>query len=113
MSNKKDDISDLPYPEKRLRDATEIERALAQYDAIEYLRDGDGDRVTIYCQNPESNGNDCPNEAIEVCGFWTDWKEKTYRANTVLEALQQAIAAKKKFMEEFHKQANDEKSSCA
>lgn len=55
-------------------------------DAINYLRGGEGDSVTILCDNPDFDGQ--PNCAIECNGDWTRWEDKRFTGGTILVALQ-------------------------
>ena len=70
----------------------EIERLQEIVGAIEELRSEEGDSVTII--SPNANFNDQPNEAIEVCGDWTNWLDKRFTGETLREALQAAVKAK-------------------
>ena len=58
---------------------------------IEALRADEGSSVTILCDNPDFNGQ--PNCAIEVNGDWTDWKDRRFTGDTVLDCLQKAHTA--------------------
>lgn len=70
----------------------ESQASAARWRLVEALRAEEGDSVTILCDNPDFNGQ--PNNAIEVCGAWTNWKEVRYDGDTLNDALLKAIAAK-------------------
>lgn len=59
--------------------------------AINDLRAAEGASVTILCDNPEYSGAAC---AIEVCDDWTDYINRRFEGETVLEALVNALVAK-------------------
>lgn len=48
---------------------------------IDVLREDEGDSVTILCENPDG-----PN-AVECNGHWTNWEDKRFEGETVLDAL--------------------------
>lgn len=50
---------------------------------IDALRKDEGHAVTIVCDNPGPG----PANAVEVCGDWTEWKDRRFTGNTLLEAL--------------------------
>lgn len=58
---------------------------------IDILTDGEGDSVTFVCKNPDFNG--LPNECVIINASWTDWKDRSFRADTREECLQMAIEA--------------------
>ena len=60
--------------------------------AINKLRAEEGNSVSIMCDNPDFNGQ--PNNAVECCGDWTDWDDRRFTGDTLLAALQAAVAAK-------------------
>jgi hypothetical protein len=55
---------------------------------IEALRADEGSSVVLLCDNPDFNG--MPNNAIEVNGAWTDWKDVRFMGDTILDCLEQA-----------------------
>lgn len=57
---------------------------------IDRLRDQEADSVNILCDNPEGP----PNNAVECCGFWTGFVERRFEGETLIAALQAAVAAK-------------------
>lgn len=59
---------------------------------INVLRADEGDSVTILCDNPDFNGQ--PNCAIICNGDWTDWVDRRFAADTVLDALSMAMTEK-------------------
>lgn len=65
-------------------------RELKVLNLIDKLREPEGHSVTLFCDNPDFNGQ--PNCAIEVCGDWTGWEDKRFPGDTVLEALEKAHA---------------------
>lgn len=67
-----------------------MEKAKAWY-LVNVLRKSEGHAVTLMCDNPDFNGQ--PNCAIEVYGEHTDWQAKRFTGDTVIEALEKAVAA--------------------
>lgn len=57
------------------------------------LREGEGDTVTLMCDNPDFNG--LPDRAVECCGHWTDWHTERFQADTLHECLWLAVKAKR------------------
>ena len=86
MSNNKLDEA-LASQEKDAKYALEI------LELIDELRDGEGDSVTIYCDNPDFNN--LPNNQIEVFGEWTNWHSQHVHGDTLKECLENALKAKK------------------
>lgn len=88
-------------PEKMLELLVEIDRlkgllavvpdGVAHWQIVEKLRAPEGHAVTLICDNPDFNGQ--PNCAVECCADWTDWKPHRFTGDTILEALQAALAA--------------------
>lgn len=68
----------------------ESQASAARWRLVEALRAEEGDSVLILSDNPDGP----PNNAIEVCGAWTDWKEVRYDGDTLNDALLKAIAAR-------------------
>jgi len=60
-------------------------------DLIDILTDGEGDSVTFVCKNPDFNG--LPNECVIINASWTDWKDRSFRADTRRECLLLAVGA--------------------
>lgn len=82
-----------PRPSGNVR-ANWTESAEAILQAINELRAEEAASVLIPCQNPDFNG--LPNEAVTVCGSWTDWEDRLYQADTLGQALANALADKRK-----------------
>lgn len=64
-----------------------------QYVAlVDLLRRDQGNSVIILCDNEEAEtlAEQC---AVEVCAYWTQWKERRFYGETVLAALQAAYTA--------------------
>lgn len=57
---------------------------------IQELRDFEGSSVGIYCDNADAG----PNCSITVTDDWTNWEEKAFFGDTVIEALERALAAR-------------------
>lgn len=74
-----------------LLDKIEIE--LKTMDAINKLREPEGAKVTICCDNPDFNN--LSNNIITVVDGWTNWMEYTYSGNNLLEALNNALQNRK------------------
>lgn len=68
-----------------------MERNLAEIALIHELRREEGHSVTILCDNPEGP----PNNAVEVCGDWTDWQDRRFEGQTLLDALKAADDARR------------------
>lgn len=56
---------------------------------IDLLREREGNSVTILCDNPDFNGQ--PNCAVICNGDWTDWQDKRFAQDTILDALSAAM----------------------
>lgn len=69
----------------------ELERLVEFNRLLSRLRDGEGSSVTLLCDNPDFNGQ--PNNAIEVCGEWTDWKDVRFTGDTLNAAVLSAYTA--------------------
>jgi len=69
----------------------EIEKLRGFKDAVDELRKDEGDSVTILCDNPDGP----PNNAVEVCGFWTDFQIMRYEGESLIEALTAAVEARR------------------
>jgi len=69
---------------KRQKDAVKI------YDLIDELRAGEGDSVTIFCENSSFHG---PNQKIAVNGEWTSWEDQDFDGDTLVDCLEEAVAA--------------------
>lgn len=52
------------------------------------LRADEGDSVTILCANPDFNGQ--PDYAIECNGAWTNWNNRRFAGDTILDCLREA-----------------------
>ncbi len=72
----------------RLNGAMSPDEKIKAWNLIDALRTPEGHSVTILCDNPDFNGQ--PSYAIEVCGEWTEWTEKRFNGETMLEALGEA-----------------------
>jgi hypothetical protein len=58
------------------------------WNLVETLRANEGHSVTLICDNPDFNGQ--PNCAVDVCGDWTDWGQRRFTGDTILDALRDA-----------------------
>lgn len=87
-------MADIAYI--ALQDAMDI------LEAIDELRKEEGAAVTILCDNPDFNG--LPNNAIEVSAEWTISPsillQERFTGNTLIEALNNAVKAKKERTDE-------------
>ncbi len=71
------------------RDGCEMpEVVMARY--IEILRSDEGDSVTICCDDPEANERE-KQVAIDCCAWWTDWNERRFYGESVLQCLAKAV----------------------
>jgi hypothetical protein len=70
------------------------EVAMARY--IEQLRAAEGDSFTICCDNPEAVEPET-RVAVDVCGYWTDWNERRFIGESVLQCLAKAVGALEDF----------------
>lgn len=68
--------------------------ALVILNAIDLLREDEGNTVTFVCDNPDFNG--LPNARIVCNGNWTGWEDRVFSADTVMAALQMALAEQMK-----------------
>ena len=55
---------------------------------LQTLLDEEGDILTLSSDNPESIG---PRQAIICRGGWTDWKDKHFGGDSLLECLDNAV----------------------
>lgn len=62
-----------------------------EWQLCEQLRAGEGNSVELFCDNPDFNGQ--PNCAVEVVGEWTEWEQRRFTGDTMLEALRAAHTA--------------------
>jgi hypothetical protein len=60
---------------------------------IEQLRSGIGASVTILCDNDDATYKD-QSVAIEICDDWTDWKDRRFYGESVLQCLANAMIAR-------------------
>lgn len=67
-------------------------------DCIEFLREEEGDSVTINSPNPDFDGG--PDHVVECSGDWSDWDIRRFGGNSLLEALELACAEKVKRLKE-------------
>ena len=67
---------------------------LRNVELINELRKEEGACVTIFCDNPDFNGE--PNVYVEVTSDWTDFKTARFGGDTLVKALETAAEAKKK-----------------
>ena len=63
------------------------------WNLVESLRAVEGHSVTLLCDNPDFNEQ--PN-CVEVTGDWTDWQERRFVGETILDALREAHDARQK-----------------
>ena len=63
-------------------------------DMIDELRAGEGDSVTLACDNPDFTRDEHHDSCIEVFGDWTNWHRQHVYACSVKECLQIAVNAK-------------------
>lgn len=67
--------------------------AIRAWELIQKLREGEGDSVTILCENPDpEKPGDA--QAIECCGGWTMFNTWRFKGPTVLACLESALAGK-------------------
>jgi hypothetical protein len=69
-----------------------IDECVRIVELIDKLRAEEGSTVTICCENPEGP----PNQAVDVCGRWTNWLERRFTADTLAQALAAAVEAMEK-----------------
>lgn len=77
----------LAAENERLREAGEAMRL------IDELRVGEGDSVTILCDNP-GDFDASFKVAIDCNGDWTNWQDRRFKGQTVLECFTDAAAAR-------------------
>lgn len=64
-------------------------RAMQTMLLIDELREHEGAYIQISCDNPEPETRQ-DQACVTVCDDWTDWQERTFYAETVLDALHAA-----------------------
>jgi hypothetical protein len=70
-------------------------REIEMMRLINTLRSEEGDSITLICDNPDFNmGANC---AVECHGYWTDWWDIRFEADTLLDALSRAFIAYNNF----------------
>ena len=74
------------------RSTKAFDQAIEFFELLEKLRFDEGSSVEFTSDNAGFNG--LPNCAVDVTDAWTDWKPETFRADTVIECLRAACAAK-------------------
>lgn len=62
------------------------------WSIAEQLREPEGAEVILLCDNPDFNGQ--PNNAIEICDSWTQWTNKRFTGDTMLDCLRAALRAR-------------------
>lgn len=62
-------------------------------DALNYLREEEGDTVILFSDNPGFDGQ--PNRQIDCNGDWTNWADRRFGGDTLLEALEKAADEKR------------------
>ena len=67
------------------------DRAREKLDLIEVLRGDESVALTLFCDNPDFNGQ--PNSAVEINAAWTSWVTERFTGDTLLDALRSAHAA--------------------
>lgn len=70
---------------------SEVGQLLELQKMLSALRYGEGSSVTFLSDNVDFNGQ--PNNAIECCGFWTDWKDRRFTGETIHAAVVAAYEA--------------------
>ena len=70
----------------------EATKALHRVELEDYLRKDEGDSLTLVCDNPDFGG---PNNRIICCGDWTKWEDRTFDGESLIDALEKAVAAAK------------------
>lgn len=75
------------------------------YSHLQLLRSEEASEVTFTAQNPDFNGQ--PNEVVGVTDLWTNWVERRFEGDTLLECLRDAVDARKAwYAEQEAKKAN-------
>jgi hypothetical protein len=59
---------------------------------LDELCEDEGNQVTLGCSNPDFNG--LPNEKIVVLAEFTQWQEREFTGNALLDCLRRAVEAK-------------------
>lgn len=79
-------------PTEQMQNGEEMpEVAAMRY--IEELRREEGDSVRILCDDPEASTTD-KRLAIECNGSWTDWQDRRFYGESVLQCLAKAVCAR-------------------
>ncbi|PTQ12927.1 hypothetical protein CLG96_01940 [Sphingomonas oleivorans] len=91
LSNAANNLSDLTF--RYLPALIARVKAAEEFTSlINALRADEGDAVMILCDNPDFNG--LPNSAIECNGGWTDWRDRRFAGDTLIDCLRAAVSAR-------------------
>lgn len=77
--------------DENYRIVTQLRSILSHIDVLRSPA-GSGNSVTIFCENDDPP----PNQAIECKGDWTEWQDRRFEGDTLLDCLKAAVAAKTK-----------------
>jgi hypothetical protein len=66
------------------------------YRAVKFLREGIAESLTFV----QENDNPPPGNLITCNGEWTDWKDQDFKADTIQDCLDMAVAAKEQAVSE-------------
>lgn len=75
-----------------IQNLTVILDAVECWSIVEQLRADEADTVMLVCDNPDFIG---PGAAVECNGRWTDWDDRRFDGDNILDALRAALAARK------------------
>ncbi|MER9768992.1 hypothetical protein NKJ09_23340 [Mesorhizobium sp. M0189] len=79
---------------RRVQDLLEANNRYQQagrnWAMLERFREGEGNSVTLVCDNPDFNGQ--PNTKIIVCADWTGFEERVFTGDTITQAIANAFA---------------------
>ncbi|TJW14341.1 MAG: hypothetical protein E5W82_10205 [Mesorhizobium sp.] len=84
---------------RRVQDLLEANNRYQQagrnWAMLERFREGEGNSITLVCDNPDFNGQ--ANSKIIVCADWTGFQEREFTGDTVAEAISNAFVVFKAY----------------
>ncbi|AZO29304.1 hypothetical protein [Mesorhizobium sp. M1B.F.Ca.ET.045.04.1.1] len=79
---------------RRVQDLLEANNRYQQagrnWTMLERFREGEGNSITLVCDNPDFNGQ--ANSKVIVCADWTEFQEREFTGDTITQAIANAFA---------------------
>lgn len=69
-----------------------VERLGEERKLLDALRSPEGASVTFCCTNPDTPDNGLPAECVVVVDDWTNWQDREFRGETLLDCMMAAEA---------------------